>query len=199
VFVLSSRPVRAALFGLLAALIAMPLGGHWQFWRSVDKRAVTLPTSLDGLQAAPHGRDFGTDPSWVTMFSKSVHGAGFAGRMYWNGLPGPQRSGPSSEINLVVTRADMSGIGDEKSAAQPHDYLGDVTCTHTFAFHIPGGGKGLDGQPEAFPSLVLCWRNTATLSVSVMGLVGANNENARATDVDTIFAAVAATSGQPPS
>jgi uncharacterized protein YraI len=85
------------------------------------------------------------------MFGKSVHGAGFAGQMYWNGLPGPQRSGPISEINLV---------------------------------------DGLPAGPTTFSTMQLCWRNSSTLSVSVMGLVGATNMNARASDVDTIFEAV---------
>ena len=161
----SLRPWTVGL--VIALLITMALTGHALWPHHLDHRPITLPQTLHGFSRAPTAYDFGIQPSWHDSVDKSIGGAELAGRAYRPAIRGQR----PLQVNLSVARTDLTGKLDEHLTRKPHTQIGDVTCSQTFDFAAGLRSKGVpDTGPHYDAGKVVCWRNSADLSVVVFAL-----------------------------
>ena len=142
---------------LLGAFVVLDRGPR-------DDRPAVLPETFAGLSPADALYQFGDQGDWRSQLTKVYGDHPFAGRAF--GAPRP-----TALVNLVVVRTDSRDEGDPALGRPPFTQVGEVTCTHTFELGDLPGDVG-DHRPFRKDSMLLCWRASATLTVSALVLFG---------------------------
>jgi hypothetical protein len=165
--------VRPWTIGLVISLvITTAFAGHAVWPRHVDRRPVVLPESLQGIPRAPSNFDIGADQTWQRQLQKKLGGAGLSARSF---KPTVQGQRPML-VNLTVTRTDLTNKFDEHLARKPDIRIGAVTCSQMldFAAGLPKAIQQKSDIKDTGPTYqadkVICWRNSADLSVVVFAL-----------------------------
>ena len=132
---------------------ALPGTGGFGFSAAEPGAPVTLPSSLTGLGAVPAG-DLTRTAEWQLKARQAGAGATVDGRTYGAG-------GGARSIRLVVGRTDLTGKLDLLWAADAGRLVGAVRCTDNTRVTPTS-------KPRIRPTVMLCWRTTAALSVSAL-------------------------------
>ena len=111
---------------------------------------ITLPETAGGKN--PLGAtDITRNPEWLQLAKQAVHGAVFSARTY--GTPGS-----FDIVRIVAARADLTGALEMTWAGDAGVKVGPVSCTNTIRL--------TPQQPaKTRPTVMLCWRTSASLSV----------------------------------
>jgi hypothetical protein len=114
---------------------------------------ITLPATAGGKN--PLGAtDVTRRPEWVQQAKQAVHGAVFAAQTY--GTPGS-----FDIVRIVAARHDLTGTLEMTWAGDAGTKVGPVSCTNTIRL--------TPEQPaKVHPTVMLCWRTSASLSVYVL-------------------------------
>ncbi|GAB7191427.1 hypothetical protein NUM3379_21340 [Kineococcus sp. NUM-3379] len=137
--------------GALWWAVAPPQAPAWA------QRPVVLPESVAGYLPLPADLDFGRDTRWRDGRAEELAGAAFAGRAY-----SPTGEAGTPVLNVSAGRTGAAGFADRVLAAGGEQRHGEVTCTRTIALD--------GGAPGASETVVVCWRSSARLTVTVTGL-----------------------------
>ena len=157
------RIAATAILACLLLVLAMTVVHRSRERADGGSAPITLPETLGGFTRVPPEQDFGLNSDWAPNFRRAVGSAAFAGRAY-----GPGRTGAGPRLSVIAARTDLTDVGDERLGAEPHIQVGDVTCTQTFDY---ARGLGHDSNPVFDARKVLCWRNSRTLSVTLLALL----------------------------
>jgi hypothetical protein len=118
--------------------------------------AIVLPSSVSGLKAASSTIDPLAKPEWQREAVAAGRGAAVTGLSYTSTMS--RRS-----IRLIAGRTDLTGTLDIGKAADAGAInkaaSGDVHCTHNLVL-VPRT------EARVRPTVLLCWRTSASLSVS---------------------------------
>ena len=114
-----------------------------------------LPDQVLGVPPATGGMQIAQDDDLLEMAREQV-GAPVAARTYAR-----QGPGAASYVNVLATRADMTGHVDLTHAGPVQSVHGGVSCTRTLTW------EGASDDPG---SLVLCWQTSEELSVTALSL-----------------------------
>ena len=114
---------------------------------------ITLPATAGGKK--PLGpTDVTKNPEWLKQAKNAVHGAVLAARTY--GTPGT-----FDIVRVVAARADLTGQLEMTWAGDAGTKVGASTCTNDIRL--------TPQQPAKIrPTVMLCWRTSASLSVYVL-------------------------------
>lgn len=156
----------------LAAALALIVGasatGAWALSREdhgpKDTRPVVLPDTLGGLPISRYN-DLEPGGLWYQN-NLPVFGPdhAFGGRAYtaYDSAGSPIPPG----MNLIVARGHFERAADLERAAKPYTRHGEVTCTNNIDTKIDGTGV------QRMDNMMVCWRISDSLTVSVFGLGG---------------------------
>jgi hypothetical protein len=111
---------------------------------------IALPADVLGVPAVAQG-DPAQTPLWKQRSSAASKGSAVQGRTY-------QKPGQQAWTRVVAARADLTGKLELAWAADKGQKVGDVSCTNNTM--ITGTATA-----RRRPTLMLCWRTSATLSV----------------------------------
>ncbi len=111
---------------------------------------ITLPATAGGK--SPVGAtDVTRKPAWIQQAKQAAHGAVFAAQTY--GTPGSY-----DIVRVVAARTDLTGALELAWAGDAGTKVGPVSCTNKT--------KLTPDQPARVrPTVMLCWRTSASLSV----------------------------------
>lgn len=111
---------------------------------------ITLPATAGGK--SPVGAtDVTRKPEWIQQAKQAAHGAVFAAQTY--GTPGSY-----DIVRVVAARTDLTGALELAWAGDAGTKVGPVSCTNKT--------KLTPDQPARVrPTVMLCWRTSASLSV----------------------------------
>jgi hypothetical protein len=112
---------------------------------------ITLPASVLGLPVLPAVADPTQLSRWKVKASQAGAGATVTGRTYGTGTLNART------VRLVAGRADLTGQLEQLWAAGSGEAVGDARCTNNTII--------VKGTPARVrPTVMLCWRDSATLS-----------------------------------
>ncbi|PPK94188.1 hypothetical protein CLV92_10887 [Kineococcus xinjiangensis] len=182
------RPLAVALALAVAVVVAVVACGAW--WAvgqrpapAAAKRPVVLPEVVAGFAPPAPEEDFGRQEDWIRMQADLRRGEAFAGRAYW--APGPHRL---PRLNVAAGRTGAADFADRILAAGAELRFGEVTCTRRI--HFPAVGDH-PAATHVSDTMVLCWRSTDDLTVTVLGLGSQDGVDALAAQaVEEVWAAV---------
>lgn len=115
---------------------------------------ITLPGHIAGLNPLSPISDPTKVKNWLNKATQAAHGTAFAAQGY--GTPGTHRT-----MRLVAARTDLSGTLEMIWAADAGHAVGADHCTQNVRL-VP------QGQARVRPTIMLCWRTSATLSAYVL-------------------------------
>jgi hypothetical protein len=176
----SRRRPALLLVGLLGAAASLATGLLLLRPHPRDDRPVVLPDTLVGLSPAETRLQFAQGGDWRTQLAQTFGDHPFDGRAFGGVRPGPL-------VNLVVVRKDSRDEGDPGLGRPPYSKFGEVSCTHWFQLpDVLGQGES---KPYRSDKMLLCWRASETLTVSVlMPLSPPGYEQTAAQAVDEVWA-----------
>jgi hypothetical protein len=117
---------------------------------ALKNAAIQLPAAAAGMTPLENG-DVTRDPAWQQLAKGAAKGGVWAARTY-----GHENS--NHIVRVVAARADLTGALELAWAADAGHKVGAVNCTNTTRL-TPGQ------PPRVRPTLMLCWRTSASLSV----------------------------------
>ena len=121
---------------------------------AAETGALTMPAQLAGLNRLPTGADPTRARKWQSDAVVAAHGTPLVAQGY--GTPGAHRS-----LRAVVARTDLTGSLELAWAADAGHAAGTGHCTQNVRL-VPQGQAGVR------PTIMLCWRTSATLSAYVL-------------------------------
>ena len=114
---------------------------------------ITLPATAGGKK--PLGAtDVTRRPEWQQQAKQAVRGAVFAAQTY--GTPGS-----FNIVRVVAARTDLTGALEMTWAGDAGTKVGPVSCTNNIRLTT-------QQVPKIRPTVMLCWRTSASLSVYVL-------------------------------
>jgi hypothetical protein len=124
-----------------------------------DDRPVTMPSTFAGVDAGST-QFFFTSPSWISTVRDAIGDAPFSGASY--GQPGQ----PTTMVNVIAARTDLTGKLDQSMAGDDGELLGATRCTRRVIL----GPAGDDQKSTEVDTMLLCWRTSDLLSVTALAL-----------------------------
>jgi hypothetical protein len=160
---MSNRTILVSFVAAAALIVGFMGVLKWHHSATAHDQPVAVPATLAGLGPATGPPGSPPIANWGDVAQRQAPGAAVAVAAY-----GPGRTGQGPRLNLTVVRGDLTGKFDERLGAAPYRHVGDVTCTQMMDFGLVVSHVS---NPVLDPHKVLCWRNSADLSVLVFALV----------------------------
>jgi hypothetical protein len=150
------NPPRRRWLAVAGAVVALAaIGGGTAAWKATRHEVpattpITLPSAVSGLPTLTQHTQYGS-PAWQLKARTAAGGTAIDAKQYG-------KEGSSRTIRLVAARTDLTGKLDLAWAADTGHEAGSARCTHNTKLTA-------SGQPRNRPTVLVCWRTSATLSV----------------------------------
>jgi hypothetical protein len=170
------RVSRSAIVGIFVSIAVIAV--VWYLTTSsgpTDTRPVVLPPTFMGLNIG--SSNHGDSPEAMAVIREQVNGAPSALTTY-----GEVKA---TVVNVVATRADLTGKVDLHFAGDNGRLVGNTRCTRNVVLREAGEDMDKPGSP--LRNKMLCWRTSKQLSISVFVLIRPPAEEDLAAAVDSLW------------